>query len=137
MELGELKTAYKLPNHIAFIIDGNGRWAKRKALPRAEGHKRGIKALEDFITQADELGVKYLTLFAFSSENWKRPKSEVDTLMNLLRKYLKQEYKKVQKNNIKYNFIGNLAKLPPRYKRANRRINLRGEINVWKDYIFN
>lgn len=101
------------PAHIAVIMDGNGRWANARGLSRSDGHKAGVQALQDLVGNAKELGVKYLTVFAFSSENWQRPKSEVKTLMNLLRKYLKEEKKKAvnPENNIKYIFIGDLDKL--------------------------
>jgi len=100
-----------IPSHIAVIMDGNGRWAKSKGLPRSKGHEAGVKALQEFIKYAGKLGIKYITIYAFSSENWLRPESEVKTLMNLLRKYLKNELKKSQGNDIRYRFIGDLFRL--------------------------
>ena len=85
----------KIPKHIAIIMDGNGRWAAEKGLPRTEGHKQGAETVRLILDHAKERGVKYVTLFAFSSENWKRPKEEVQVLMDLFRKYMKEEnYKK-------------------------------------------
>ena len=92
--------------HIAIIMDGNGRWAKNKGLPRTAGHKKGAEVVIDIAKEAKELGVKYLTLYAFSTENWKRPKEEVDTLMNLLRQYLSHDFAELQKNDIRIRFIG-------------------------------
>ena len=100
-----------IPSHIAVIMDGNGRWAKSKGLPRSKGHEAGVKALQEFIKYAGKLGIKYITIYAFSSENWLRPESEVKTLMDLLRKYLKNELKKSEETNIRYRFIGDLFRL--------------------------
>ena len=86
MELSELKNHYKIPNHIAFIIDGNGRWAKNKGLPRKEGHKKGMDTLEGVYDIVREIGIKYISIYAFSTENWNRPKEEVDGLMKLFRR---------------------------------------------------
>ena len=82
----------RVPNHIAIILDGNGRWAKKRGMPRSFGHVKGCKNLEDICEVAKELGVKYLTVYAFSTENWKRSKEEVDGLMKLFRNYLKKMY---------------------------------------------
>jgi undecaprenyl diphosphate synthase len=100
-----------IPSHIAVIMDGNGRWAKSKGLPRSKGHEAGVKSLQEFIKYAGKLGIEYITIYAFSSENWLRPESEVKTLMNLLRKYLKSELKTAQKNEVRYRFIGDLFRL--------------------------
>jgi undecaprenyl diphosphate synthase len=102
----------KLPKHISIIMDGNGRWAKQKGLLRAFGHEEGTKAVRDVVEGCAEIGVKNLTLYAFSTENWSRPKREVDTLMRLLVNSLKKEIKTLSKNNIKLNAIGNLDNLP-------------------------
>lgn len=102
----------KLPAHIAIIMDGNGRWAKQKGFLRASGHKEGTKAVRDIVEGCAEIGVKNLTLYAFSTENWNRPKLEVDTLMKLLVSSLKKEIKTLKENNIKLNCIGNIASLP-------------------------
>lgn len=102
----------KVPEHVAIIMDGNGRWAKLKNKPRIFGHKNGVNSVRETIEACGEIGVKYLTLYAFSTENWKRPKLEVKTLMALLVSSLKKELKILQKNNIKLNTIGNLYDLP-------------------------
>ena len=102
----------QVPTHVAIIMDGNGRWAKLKSKPRIFGHKNGVNSVRETIEACGEIGVKYLTLYAFSTENWKRPKLEVKTLMALLVSSLKKELKILQKNNIKLNTIGNLNDLP-------------------------
>jgi len=102
----------QLPKHLAIIMDGNGRWAKQKGKLRVFGHEKGSKAVKQVIEGCAELGVKNLTLYAFSTENWNRPKLEVQTLMKLLISSLKKEIKTLQKNNIKLNAIGNLNDLP-------------------------
>lgn len=100
------------PLHIAVIMDGNGRWAKKRGLPRAMGHRAGMKSVKEVIKSCRDLGVKHLTLYAFSSENWKRPKEEVETLMRFLKEYLNKELPSFIKNGIKLNFIGRLDGLP-------------------------
>lgn len=102
----------KLPKHVAIIMDGNGRWAKQKGFLRAIGHENGTKSVRQTVEASAELGIENLTLYAFSTENWNRPKLEVDTLMRLLVSSLKKEIKTLQKNNIKLNAIGNLSNLP-------------------------
>jgi len=101
-----------LPAHLAIIMDGNGRWAKQKGLLRALGHKGGAKSVKTTVEACARLGVKNLTLYAFSTENWNRPRLEVDTLMKLLISSLKKEVKTLQENNISLNAIGNLTNLP-------------------------
>ncbi|MBQ0735149.1 isoprenyl transferase [Aquimarina celericrescens] len=101
-----------IPKHVAIIMDGNGRWAKKKGFFRAVGHEKGTTAVREAVESSAEIGVKYLTLYAFSTENWNRPKLEVDTLMKLLVSSLKKEIKTLQDNNIKLNAIGNLQSLP-------------------------
>lgn len=101
----------KMPEHIAIIMDGNGRWAKQKNLPRIEGHRAAIEAVRATVEAAAKLKIKYLTLFAFSTENWKRPKEEVKALMELLKIYLDKELPTMQKNNISFNFIGRIEEL--------------------------
>ncbi len=101
-----------LPRHVAVIMDGNGRWAKKKNLPRIEGHRAGAKSVQEIVETAARLGIKYLTLFAFSKENWKRPASEVLTLWNLLEEYLKREDKVLLKNNFRMNIIGQIDEIP-------------------------
>ena len=102
----------KVPTHIAIIMDGNGRWAKSRFLPRTAGHKAGVEAIREVIKECQRLEVKHLTLYAFSTENWKRPKLEVDTLMTLLSTYLSKEIKELHKNNVKVTAIGDISKLP-------------------------
>ena len=102
----------KLPNHVAIIMDGNGRWAKQKGLMRVIGHENGTKAVREVVEASAEIGIKHLTLYAFSTENWKRPKLEVQTLMKLLVKSLKKEIKTLQDNDIKLSAIGALQDLP-------------------------
>ncbi len=101
-----------LPQHIAIIMDGNGRWAKKYGKPRVFGHRNGVKAVRESSESCAELGIKHLTLYAFSTENWKRPKFEVNALMSLLVDTLKNEVETLNKNNIKLNAIGDLSKLP-------------------------
>lgn len=101
-----------LPKHLAIIMDGNGRWAKQKGFLRTFGHENGTKSVRLTIETCGKLGIENLTLYAFSTENWNRPKFEVDTLMNLLVSSLKKEFKSLQDNNIKLNVIGNLNLLP-------------------------
>ena len=109
--LQKINTDY-LPNHLAIIMDGNGRWAKQKGMLRALGHENGTKSVRTTVEACAKLGIKNLTLYAFSTENWNRPKLEVDTLMKLLVSSLKKEIKTLQSNNIKLNAIGNLTNLP-------------------------
>lgn len=101
-----------LPKHLAIIMDGNGRWAKQQGFLRTFGHENGTKSVKIIIETCAKLGIEYLTLYAFSSENWNRPKLEVETLMKLLINSLKKELTTLQKNNIRLNAIGNLNKLP-------------------------
>ncbi|WP_298237688.1 isoprenyl transferase [uncultured Algibacter sp.] len=102
----------KLPKHVAIIMDGNGRWAKQKGMRRTFGHENGTKSVKDVVETSAELGIENLTLYAFSTENWNRPKLEVQTLMKLLVSSLKKEIKTMLDNNIKLNAIGNLKTLP-------------------------
>ena len=101
-----------MPNHIAIIMDGNGRWAKSKGLPRVLGHREGVKTVREITEASAELGVKYLTLFAFSTENWSRPEYEVNALMSLLVNTIDNELKNLMKNNIKLEAIGDISALP-------------------------
>jgi len=101
-----------LPRHVAIIMDGNGRWAKQRGLPRIEGHRQGAESARTIIRTAGELGIKYLTLYAFSLENWNRPKDEVDALMKYLVHYLKTETPELNKNNVKLEVIGHIYRLP-------------------------
>jgi undecaprenyl diphosphate synthase len=101
-----------LPRHVAVIMDGNGRWAKQRGLPRIEGHRQGAESARVIIRTAGELGIKYLTLYAFSLENWNRPKDEVDALMKYLVHYLKTETPELNKNNVRLEVIGHIYRLP-------------------------
>ena len=101
-----------IPQHIGIIMDGNGRWAKERNLPRNIGHKAGVEALRNIVKECNKLGVKYLTLYAFSTENWVRPADEVNTLMKLLVEYLKMEFEELYKNGVVINNIGDITKLP-------------------------
>ena len=102
----------KVPAHIAIIMDGNGRRAKSRFMPRTYGHKVGVETIRKVVKECSRLGVKYLTLYAFSTENWKRPKDEVSALMGLLVKYLRNELEELHKNNVKILTIGDISKLP-------------------------
>ncbi|WP_156792213.1 isoprenyl transferase [Desulfotalea psychrophila] len=117
MRLAELAEKYgidplHLPAHIAIIMDGNGRWAQARKRPRLFGHKAGADSVEEIVSICCQLGIPALTLYAFSSENWKRPKAEVSGLMSILQKYLRAELPKMQKNNIRLHCIGDIERLP-------------------------
>ena len=101
-----------LPRHIAIIMDGNGRWAKRRGLPRTAGHKVGAEVFRTIATYCKDLGIDYLTVYAFSTENWKRPKDEVDTIMRLLKRYLLEAIDTMARDNIRLRFLGDLTELP-------------------------
>jgi undecaprenyl diphosphate synthase len=103
----------QLPAHIAIIMDGNGRWAAQRHLPRVEGHRAGIDSVRDVVETSARLGIGVLTLYAFSMENWKRPRTEVNTLMTLLKRYLRLELGTLLKNNIRFRVIGRADELPP------------------------
>jgi len=102
----------RIPNHVAVVMDGNGRWAKKRKKPRLYGHKIGADSVRDIVETSAEIGIKYLTLYAFSSENWNRPEHEVSGLMNILKSYLVSELGKMEKNNIRLHCIGDRSKLP-------------------------
>jgi undecaprenyl diphosphate synthase len=102
-----------LPRHVAIIMDGNGRWAKARGLPRVAGHRRGAEAVRRTVAAAAELRIPYLTLFGFSSENWKRPSAEVDDLMGLLRHYLRREIAELHRDGVRLKVIGQLGRLAP------------------------
>jgi undecaprenyl diphosphate synthase len=112
MDIFEAIDKSKLPEHLAIIMDGNGRWAKQMGKLRIFGHENGVKTVKDTVESCAKLGLNYLTLYTFSTENWKRPKFEVDTLMKLLVSSLKRELKTLNENNIKLNTIGNIESLP-------------------------
>ncbi|MCG2610798.1 isoprenyl transferase [Flavobacterium sp. SM15] len=117
MSLKDTINKDNLPKHLAIIMDGNGRWAKQKGMLRAFGHENGTKAVRETVETCAKLGIENLTLYAFSTENWNRPKLEVDTLMKLLITSLKGELKTLQNNNIRLNSIGNLDNLPTSVKK--------------------
>lgn len=102
----------RLPKHVAIIMDGNGRWAGLRRKPRVQGHRAGITSVREVVETSARLGIKILTLYAFSVENWKRPQREIATLMSLLKQYLRKELSRVKKNNIKFRAIGRLEELP-------------------------
>ena len=108
----------KIPQHVAIIMDGNGRWAKKRGLPRTMGHAQGAKVVEQILEDADHMGIKYLTVYAFSTENWSRPDSEVKALMNLLRTYMKTSLAKCAKNNVRIRVIGDRTKLDDDLQKA-------------------
>ena len=107
----------KVPEHVAIIMDGNGRWATKKGLPRSFGHKQGVNVLKEIIKVSKTLGCKVLTVYAFSTENWTRPKKEVDFLINLFREVLKNEIKKIHEESTKIKFIGDLTPFPENLKK--------------------
>jgi undecaprenyl diphosphate synthase len=106
-----------IPNHVAIIMDGNGRWAKKNGLTRLEGHKAGARSAKNIVTASREKGVKYLTLYAFSYENWKRPKTEIIGLFHLLETYCKKELSEMMEKGIEFNLIGEWGKIPPKTKK--------------------
>lgn len=114
--LGEIDMK-KLPKHIAIIMDGNGRWAQKKGLPRVMGHKAGMEAIKETVRACSDLGIKILTVYAFSTENWKRPKDEVNYLMNLLVEYMRKEVNALNDNNVKIKVLGDIEILPIQTKK--------------------
>lgn len=111
-----------IPQHVAIILDGNGRWAKSKGMPRNYGHTVGAKNVENVCRAADELGIKYVTMYAFSTENWNRPKNEVDALMKLLESYLKNCIKTAEKNHMRVRVIGDIRRLDEKFQDSIRRL---------------
>ena len=107
----KLNPDWKIPEHVAIIMDGNGRWAKKRGLPRNMGHRQGAKTVEMVCEEAYHLGIKYVTVYAFSTENWSRPEDEITTLMNLLRSYMKDCVKQASKNKMRVKVIGDISKL--------------------------
>jgi len=106
-----LQNERKIPVHVAIIMDGNGRWAKKRGLPRTAGHAQGARVVEQILEDADHMGIRYLTVYAFSTENWSRPDSEVKALMNLLRTYMKTSLAKCARNNVRIRVIGDKSRL--------------------------
>ena len=120
----------KIPNHIAIIMDGNGRWAEKRGLPRTLGHKEGANALRKIQTYAGKIGVKYLTVYAFSTENWKRSKDEVDALMFLFKTYLKNEEKSIMKNNVRFLVSGRKDDVSPSLLEAIKKLEDKSKNNT-------
>ena len=114
--------ARPVPRHVAIIMDGNGRWATRRGLPRAAGHGEGVKSLRSVVRAAGELGVEFLTIYAFSSENWQRPASEVSTLMTLLERSIERELPELMERNVRFRAIGRSDGVPPRVAAGIRRL---------------
>lgn len=106
------KNASKIPRHVAIIMDGNGRWARRRLLPRIMGHRAGVKSVRMAVETSGQLGIKYLTLYAFSTENWSRPKDEVNGLMSLLKEYLRKEVEELRESNVRLHTVGRTHELP-------------------------
>ena len=113
-----MAASFTPPTHVAIIMDGNGRWAKKRLLSRIKGHEKGSDAVRTAVRTSRELGISFLTLYAFSTENWQRPKSEVDALMGLLIRFLKTELKEMLQNNIRLHVIGRMEQLPPDVQQA-------------------
>ena len=111
-EQDRLFEAGEIPGHIAIIMDGNGRWAKKRGMPRIAGHREGVESVRDIVEASGQLGVQYLTLYAFSTENWKRPQEEVSLLMRLLLKALRDEADRLHKNNVRLRAVGDVTRLP-------------------------
>jgi len=112
MSLKNLINKEKVPSHVAIIMDGNGRWAKKRGKIRLEGHKKGVLSVKKVVEAAAEIGIKYLTLYTFSTENWKRPKAEIEALMSLLVSFINSEIKTLKDNNVRLLTIGELTSLP-------------------------
>ena len=111
------KNIYPVPNHIAIIMDGNGRWAKKRLLPRTAGHAAGAEAFRKIANYCRQIGVKYLTVYAFSTENWKRSEKEISGIMKLLGAYLKEAIRDMEKNHVRFKFFGDLSRLSPKLQK--------------------
>jgi undecaprenyl diphosphate synthase len=135
MEERQIRTD-QIPRHVAIIMDGNGRWAQARGLERNAGHREGIESVRDIVRAANDLGIKCLTLFAFSNENWDRPKAEVSELMRLLEEYLELEIDEVMRNGIRIRAIGRLDRLPPTTRRAVEVATERSADNREMDLVF-
>ena len=120
----------KIPQHVAIILDGNGRWAKSKGMPRTYGHTVGAKNVETVCQAADELGIKYVTMYAFSTENWNRPDAEVEALMKLLENYLKTCVRTANKNNMRIRVIGDITRLEPKFQESIRECEEKSAANT-------
>ena len=126
----KLNPDWKIPEHIAIIMDGNGRWAKKRGLPRNMGHRQGAKTVEMICEEAYHLGVKYLTVYAFSTENWSRPEDEISTLMNLLRSYMKDCVRQASKNKMRVKVIGDISKLDKDLQESIKNLERESENNT-------
>ncbi len=113
-----MENLYKIPEHVAIIMDGNGRWAKRRGLPRVFGHREGAKRVEEVIEFARDVGIKWLTVFAFSTENWGRPKEEVEAIMSLLVEYINKKVPELIKRDIRLRFMGRIHELPEMIRKS-------------------
>ncbi len=122
---GKAQSYANIPYHVGIIMDGNGRWAQKRGLPRTEGHREGAKSVDEIAEAAREIGIKYLTLYTFSKDNWKRPKEEVSLLMQLLKEHLIKQREKMRKNGIRFNVVGDIKDLPK---------DVREEIKKTKNY---
>src|SRR5215472_3132136 len=109
--------AFEVPRHVAIIMDGNGRWAAARGLPRGEGHRRGVEAVRRTVRAASDLGIQFLTIFSFSAENWSRPKSEILDLMGLLRRFIRHDLADLHRNGVRVRIIGDQESLEPDIKR--------------------
>ncbi len=109
----EINATHSIPRHVAIIMDGNGRWAKQHALPRTEGHRKGVETVREVVRAAGEMGIEYLTLFSFSSENWRRPKVEVDALLALLKRFIQRDLAELHGENVRVRVIGGRDDLAP------------------------
>ena len=127
--MGKSINAVNVPQHIAIIMDGNRRWAKKKGLPKILGHRQGIKTVQNIVKYSQSIGVKYLTLYAFSLENWQRSKAEVDSLMAIFREYLEHDVEKLIKNDIRVIFIGRHDKLEENMKEKMKNIEQQSSAN--------
>jgi undecaprenyl diphosphate synthase len=128
-------TGQDVPSHVAIIMDGNGRWAKKRHLPRVFGHRAGMKSVKTVVKACKEFGVKYLSLFAFSTENWQRPRTEVGALMSLLKKYLRKEIEELKSNGVRIAVSGDAAGLPPEVREELR--SACDETSSCKDMVLN
>ena len=113
-----MENLYRIPSHVAIIMDGNGRWAKRRGLPRVYGHREGAKRVEDILDISNKIGIKWLSVFAFSTENWARPKEEIDAIMSLLVEYINRKIPYLVENNIRIRFMGRIDKLPEMIRKS-------------------
>lgn len=126
----QLNPEWKVPEHVAIIMDGNGRWAKRRNLPRNMGHRQGGKTVELICEEAYKLGIKYITVYAFSTENWSRPEEEVSALMNLLRNYMKDCIKQAEKNKMRVKVLGDISRLDEDLQESIRALEKESEKNT-------